>query len=52
MERHNIPINDLHAVSKAFPADHFVGPGDVHFTSAASAQLAAKVAEKIAGQLP
>lgn len=52
MERHNIPINDLHAISKAFPADHFVGPGDVHFTSAASAKLAAKVAEEIGKHLP
>ncbi len=52
MERHGIPINDLHAVTKAFPSDHFVGPGDVHFTSAASAKLAAKVAEEIGKQLP
>ncbi len=51
-ERHQIPINDLHAVSKAFPADHFVGPGDVHFTSAGSAKLAAKVAEEIGKHLP
>lgn len=52
MERHQIPINDLHAVTTAFPADHFVGPGDVHFTSAGSAKLAAKVAEEIGKALP
>lgn len=52
MERHGIPIHDLHAVTKAFPADHFVGPGDVHFTPAASAKLAARVAEEIGKQLP
>lgn len=52
MERHRVPINDLHAVSKAFSADHFVRPGDVHFTSAASAMLAAKVAEEVARLLP
>ncbi|MFM7180867.1 MAG: SGNH/GDSL hydrolase family protein [Verrucomicrobiales bacterium] len=52
MERNGIPINDLHAMTKAFPADHFTGPGDVHFTNQASAKLAAKVAEEIGKQLP
>lgn len=52
MEKHRIPINDLHAASKAFPADHFVRPGDVHFTPEASAKLAALVAEEIAKALP
>ncbi len=47
MDRHKIPINDLYAVSKAFPADHFVGPGDVHFTGEGSAKLAAQVAAEI-----
>lgn len=51
MERHRIPINDLHATSVSFPADHFVKPGDVHFTSKASAKLAAQVAEAIGKQL-
>jgi hypothetical protein len=51
MERHKIPINDLHATTKDFPSDHFVGPGDVHFTSAASAKLAEQVAAEIAKQL-
>ena len=39
--------NDLHATSKAFPADHFIGPGNVHFTSAGSAKLADQVAAEI-----
>lgn len=47
MERNQIQINDLHATTKAFPADHFVGPGDVHFTSAGSAKLAEQVAAEI-----
>lgn len=51
MERHGIPVNDLHAPSSRFPADHFIGPGDVHFTSAGSAVLADQVAEAIRRQL-
>lgn len=51
MERHKIPVNDLHATSKAFPADHFVGPGDVHFTKQGSDKLAEQVAAEIAKQL-
>lgn len=48
MDRHRIPITDLYALSKAFPADHFAGPGDVHFTGDGSAKLAAQVAAAIA----
>ena len=51
MERNGVPINDLYTLTKGFPADHFVGPGDVHFTPAASAKLAEKVAEEIRKQL-
>lgn len=51
MERNKIPINDLHATTKSFPADHFIGPGDVHFTSTASAKLAELVAAEITKQL-
>ena len=47
MQRHNIPINDLHTLTTGFPANHFVGPGDVHFTAAGSAKLAEQVAAKI-----
>ena len=51
MERHHIPINDLHAVSKAFAPALFVKPGDVHFTPEGSAKLAAQVAEMISARL-
>jgi len=55
MQRHDIPIdipiNDLHALTAAFPADHFVGPGDVHFTAAGSNKLADQVAATIRAAL-
>lgn len=47
MAAHGIPVNDLHATSKEFPADHFVRPGDVHFSAKGNAKLAAKVAAEI-----
>lgn len=47
MQRHDIPVNDLHAATAGFPADHFVRPGDVHFTVAGSAKLADQVAANI-----
>lgn len=51
MERNQIPINDLYTLTKDFPADHFIGPGDVHFTSKASGKLAEQVAAEIGKQL-
>ncbi len=51
MARHQIPVNDLHASSKAFPPAIFTKPGDVHFTIEGSAKLAAQVAEKISEAL-
>jgi lysophospholipase L1-like esterase len=47
MDRHSIPINDLHAVSRGFSAGDFVKPGDVHFTGQGSRKLADQVAAKI-----
>ena len=47
MERHDIAINDLHALTAGFPADHFIGPGDVHFTDKGTARLTDQVAAKI-----
>ena len=47
MERHNIPVNDLHRTSKSFPP----APGDVHFTDEGSAKLARQVAECIPNAL-
>jgi hypothetical protein len=51
MERHHIPINDLHATSKAFPPDMFSMPGDVHFTAKGSEKLAAQVAASISSAI-
>lgn len=47
MERHGVAVNDLHATSKEFSPDHFVGPGNVHFSNAGSARLAEQVAAEI-----
>ena len=51
MTRHGITINDLHSTSKQFPADWFIGPGDVHFTGEGSAKLADQVATAISSAL-
>jgi hypothetical protein len=51
MERHHIPVNDLHATSKAFAPAMFVKPGDGHFTPEGSAKLAAQVAAEISARL-
>lgn len=51
MQRHGIPINDLHTLSAAFPPEMFVGPGDVHFTGEGAAKLAEQVAEHITSRL-
>jgi len=51
MKRHNIAINDLHALSVSFPPDLSTRPGDVHFTKAGSAKLGEQVAESIREQL-
>jgi lysophospholipase L1-like esterase len=52
MNERGIPINDLHAVSSAFPPTMFVKPGDVHFKKPGSEMLADKVAESIKAYLP
>ena len=51
MERNGVHVNDLHTLSKGFPADHFIGPADVHFTSKASGILAQQVAAEISKYL-
>lgn len=43
MQKQGVTVNDLHATSKAFPAEFFVGPGNVHYTQQGSAALAEKV---------
>jgi lysophospholipase L1-like esterase len=44
MAKHDVPTNDLHALSAAFAAELFIAPGNVHFTDEGSAQLAQQVA--------
>lgn len=50
MKRHGIPINDLHALTAAFGAEMFTGPGDVHYTGAGSRKIAGQVAACIRAQ--
>jgi hypothetical protein len=47
MKKHGVAIDDLHALTKGFSADLFVGPGNVHFKPEGSQKLAAQVAESL-----
>ncbi|MFO0817031.1 MAG: SGNH/GDSL hydrolase family protein [Pirellulales bacterium] len=47
MKKHGIRIDDLHALSKTFKPELFVGPGNVHFKPEGSKQLAERVSESI-----
>jgi lysophospholipase L1-like esterase len=47
MERHSIPVNDLHALSAGFSPDKFSKPGDVHFSGSGYGDLAKQVADAI-----
>lgn len=51
MKQQGVSINDLHATTKAFAADQFTKPGDVHYTPQGSMTLAKQVAEHIKKQL-
>ena len=51
MQKHGVRIDDLHALTKTFGPELFVGPGDVHYTQEGSAKLATQVAESIAAAL-
>lgn len=51
MKKHEIPINDLHALTKDFPGKLFRQPGDVHFTSDGYEKIAKKVVSSIEKQL-
>jgi lysophospholipase L1-like esterase len=48
MKKHDVAINDLHALSMAF-AGKYSAPGNVHFNKDGSARLAEKVANSIRG---
>lgn len=47
MQRHGIPTDDLHALSKSFAGKFSAGPHDVHFTAAGYQLLANQVAAEI-----
>lgn len=47
MKKHGIIINDLYASTRAFPADLFPRPGDVHYTKEGYKKLARQIADKI-----
>ena len=47
MRKHNVPINDLHTLTKGFSHDLFVAPGNVHYTKAGYRKIAEQVASKI-----
>ncbi len=47
MAKHGVVINDLHALTKGFAKELFVGPGDVHYKKAGSEKLADQVTQSI-----
>ena len=51
MDRHGIPIDDLHALTVSFDGKFFTGPGNVHFTEEGSQRLAEQVAEQVAEKI-
>ena len=51
MQRHNIPVNDLHALMAPVLEKYIVKKGDVHFKPEGSKKLAAQVAKAIEAAL-
>jgi len=47
MQKHDIPVDDLYAVSTTFGADDFSKPGDVHFSGKGNGELTQQVAAAI-----
>jgi hypothetical protein len=47
MTKHGIPVNDLYALTKAFPPESFSKPGDVHYTNDGYARIGKQVAHHI-----
>ena len=47
MNKHAITTNDLHSLTKTFPADQFDGPGNVHYTQQGYQKIGQQVAEHI-----
>ena len=50
MERHGIPVNDLHALTTSFAGKYSRKRGDVHYTKEGSQKIAAQVADAIRQQ--
>lgn len=51
MKRHNVAVDDLHAVMKGKMERYGKAPGDVHFTEEGAAVLAAAVAKSVESNL-
>lgn len=51
MQRHGIPTNDLHALTRQFGRRYSLRPGDVHYTPEGYASLAVQVAATIEATL-
>ncbi|MNL34880.1 hypothetical protein D3C87_1568750 [compost metagenome] len=51
MKEHGIPVNDLHTLTKAFPAELFREPHDVHYNDAGYKKIAESVAASISKQM-
>ena len=51
MQRHGIPTNDLHTLTRDFGGKYSVAKGDVHFTAGGSQEIARQVAKEISGIL-
>ncbi len=47
MKKYNVPINDLHALTKEFGPELFSKPGDVHFTGEGYDKIAHQVSQTI-----
>lgn len=51
MEKHGVAVNDLHALTAAFPPELFKKPANVHYSDAGSEKLARQVADRILAEL-
>lgn len=51
MRAHNIPTDDLYALTKSFAPELFLEPGNVHYTAAGYKRIAEQVASSIRSRL-
>ncbi len=51
MRKHRIIIDDLYSLTKSFPPEMFISPGNVHYTKEGSRKLGTQVAASIAKAL-